>query len=450
MASQEWDDHDRSKKTLAYDLGKDYLESCEKNAIVISFGDNDTYPLWFTQEVPGNRKDLRVMNYSLLATDWYMNQLRYKVNESEPADVVFTEEQVEGSKRDAVFSAAYLGRYNIPNNPSSLFDQNKYYDLKTILKTVTASDDPRYRVAVGEDEFLNTFPVSKVSVPVDKEYVKQHMALNPGDSVVSELKLEIKKSFVQKNDLAILALIATTDWKRPIYFTSTQELEELGLDKYVRMEGLTYRLVPIENGAAPQNIAYQNIMEKFAYGNADKKGLYYDEENRRHLNSIKHAHAMIALNLIQLNKKDSAKNILNRYDKMVSQENMPYGFTSNRGNLHNRFSITFLLAAYQSGDFKLAEKVSQSVRKDLEQQMKYYRSLGDPGMDNNALGAEAYAYMNQKPTQLNRDQEVFVQDIMSCFDMLRQMDDLDKQFKPQPTAAGVESSGSSLKQDTKK
>ena len=247
MVSQEWDDHDRSKKTLAYDLGKDYLESCEKNAIVISFGDNDTYPLWYTQEVAQQRLDLRVMNYSLLGTDWYINQLRYKVNESAPADVLFTPEQIEGSKRDAVFGASYLARYNIPNNPVSLFDQNKYHDLYNMLKNVTGSEDPRYMVAVDDDEFLNTFPVNKVSVPVDMELVKKTIKFNPGDSIVSELKLDIKKSFLQKNDLAILAIIAANKWQRPIYFTSTQELEELGLEKYTRMEGMSYRLVPVEN-----------------------------------------------------------------------------------------------------------------------------------------------------------------------------------------------------------
>lgn len=429
MASQEWDDHDRSQKTLAYDLGKDYLESCAKDAIVISFGDNDTYPLWYTQEVAGNRLDLRVMNYSLLATDWYMNQLRYRVNESAPADVIFTENQIEGTKRDAVFSATYLSRYKIPNNPISYFDQNKYHDLYTILKTVTGSDDPKYMVPIGDGESLNTFPVSKVSVPVNVEEVRKSMSFNPEDSIVSELKLDIKKSFIQKNDLAILALIAANNWKRPIYFTSTQELEELGLDKYTRLEGMSYRLVPVENTNVERNVAYKNIMEKFAYGNADKNGVYYDEENRRHLSSIRSTHAFVALSLANNGMKDSARKILNKYDQMVNEKNIPYGMTSNRGNMHNRITMTFLLAAYQSGDTKLADKVNASVKRDLEQQMVFYKSLGDPGMDTNELGLQAYQYLNQKANGLTDKQENYVQDIASCFDMLRQIADWEKQFK---------------------
>ncbi len=447
MASQEWDDHDRGKKTLAYDLGKNYLESCEKDAIVISFGDNDTYPLWYTQEVAGNRRDLRVMNYSLLGTDWYINQLRYKVNESAPTDVLFTPEQIEGNTRDYVFGAPYLSKYNIPNNPVSLFDQKKYYDLYTILKDVTASDDNKYRVGVSGDEFINTFPVSKVSVPVDKNLVLKTMQFNPGDSIVDELKIDIKKSFIQKNDLAILAIIAANKWKRPIYFTSTQELEELGLEKYTRMEGMSYRLVPVESttqqGGIEQDISYKNIMEKFSYGNANKPGVFFDEENRRHLNSIRAAHAFLGLSLSGLNKKDSARKILQRYDQMVDSNNVPYGMTSNRGNQHNRISMTFLLATYQSGDLGLAKKVNASLKSDLEQQMKYYRSLGEENLSNEKLGMEAMQIASQRggATSLSPKQEGFAQDIASSYQFLMQLEEWEKQFKSGGGGAAVENGG---------
>ncbi len=243
MASQEWDDHDRGKKQLARDLGKDYLESCDKDAILITFGDNDTYPLWYTQEVEGVRKDLRVVNYSLLGTDWYINQLRYKVNESAPADVILKPEQIQGGKRDRIYY------YPLPG-----YNQNDYYDLYTILKDVVASEDPAKMAPMegGEEEDRpNIFPVKKFKIPVDVEAAKKELQLNPGDSIVSELKLDINRNSLDKNDLAVLAVIAANKWKRPIYFTSTQELENLGLEKYTRMEGLSYRLVPIEN---PNNV----------------------------------------------------------------------------------------------------------------------------------------------------------------------------------------------------
>ncbi len=256
------------------------------------------------------------------------------------------------------------------------------------------------------------------------------MQFNPGDSIVSELKIDIKKGYIQKNDLAVLAIIAGNKWKRPIYFTSTQELTDLGLDKYVRMEGLSYRLVPVEN---PNNVqldqTYKTIMEKFQYGNAQKKGVYYDEENRRHLNDIRQSHAILGMALCDAGRLDSARKELNKYDKNVQESNMPYGMTSNRGNFHNRVSMTFLYAAYRSGDLSLARKVHQSLKSDLEQQMKYYRSLGDEEMSNEKLATQASMILNNKPGEISEKQEPFIQDIYSSFEMLMQLGQWETQFK---------------------
>ena len=237
MGNQEWDDHDRSKKTLARDLAKDYLESCPPNAMLFSFGDNDTYPLWYAQEVEGIRPDVRVVVNSLLGTDWYMNELRYKINKSAPFDVIFTPEQIQGNKRDITYITPLPG-----------FDQKKYYDLYDILKNVVGSDDPKYTQTQDED-VLNLMPVKKLTVPVDLEAVKAAGLIHEGDSVLSELKIDIpNRSYLLKNDLAIYAIIAANHWKRPICFTSTQELNDLGLNKYVRLRGLSYQLVPFDKG----------------------------------------------------------------------------------------------------------------------------------------------------------------------------------------------------------
>ncbi|NML21766.1 DUF2723 domain-containing protein [Pseudoflavitalea sp. G-6-1-2] len=435
MASQEWDDHDRSKKELARDLGKDYLESCAPNAILLSFGDNDTYPLWYTQEVEGVRKDLRVINYSLLGTDWYINQLRYKLNQSAPADVIFTADQIQGNKRDIVFTADYLRRGGFSNLLAG-YDPNQYYDLYTILKNVTASDAPNLQVRMSEDETTSFLPSNKVTIPVDVEAARASLKLNPGDTIVSQLKLDIKKPYLQKNDLAVLALIAANNWKRPIYFTSTQELEELGLEKYARMEGLSYRLVPIENSQIGTDDSYVNIMTKFVYGGANKPGVYYDEENRRHINSIRQAHAFLGLHLAENGQKDSARKVLKKYDDNVLEENVPYGMTSNRGNFHNRVTMTFLLAAYRSEDFALAAKVNKSLKSDLEQQLSYYRSLGT-GMSNEQMAMEAMNIMNAKGGNLSDKQFDFANDILSSFQMLSQIGEWEKQFKPGGKKSGA-------------
>ena len=418
MASQEWDDHDRSKKVLARDLGNNYMESCAKDAILLTFGDNDTYPLWYGQEVEGIRPDLRVINYSLLGTDWYINELRYKVNQSPPADVIFTAEQIQGNKRNVVPVYALPG-----------YDQNKYYDMETIFRNVVASDEEKNLVGMQSGDQANVLPVKKLSVPVDIEAVKKTMQFNPGDSIVSELKIDIGKNYLQKNDLAVLALIAANKWKRPIYFTSTQELKTLGLEKYVRMEGLSYRLVPVENSQVEAAVAYKNVMEKFAYGNANKKNVYFDEENRRHLNSIRLAHATLAKSLVAYNLKDSARKVLEKYDQSVSESNMPYGMTSNRGNFHNSISADFLEAAYSSGDMTLAAKVDRSLKKDLEQQMSYYRSLGEEQLNNKDMAMQASLTLNNKGGNLSEKQRAFAYDILSSFQMLEQLQQWKQQYK---------------------
>lgn len=418
MASQEWDDHDRSQKTLARDLGKNYLESVQPNSILFTFGDNDTYPLWYAQEVEGARPDLRVINYSLLGTDWYVNQLRYKLNQSAPADVIFTPEQIQGSNRDIV------PVYELPG-----IDKNAYYDLYTMLKDVVGSEDQSKMVGMQSGDMSNVFPSRKVSIAVDVEGVRKNYNLKSTDSIPSSIQIDIQKNYLQKNDLALLAVIATSKFSRPIYFTSTAELRSLGLDKYLQMDGMAYRLTPFQNPGVDNERSYKTIMEKFAYGNASKNGVYYDEENRRHMNTIRLTHATLAKSLAASGNLDSAKKVLQKYDQSVLETNVPYGMVSNRGNFHNNVSLDFLEAAFISGDFTLAEKVKGSLKKDLEQQLSYYRSLSTEPMSNEQMAMQAMSLINNKGGALSEKQMNFAYDIATCYQMLMQIGQLENQFK---------------------
>ena len=388
MASQEWDDHDRGNKVLARDLATDYLESCAPNAIVISFGDNDTYPLWYAQEVQGIRPDIRVINSSLLGTDWYINQLRYKVNQSDPMDPIWSPEAIEGSRRDVIYNAPLAG-----------IDAAQPMDLYTMMKDFAGSDEPN-KVLQREGNTLNIFPTKKVTIPVDINLVKQNGTVNANDSVVSLVQFEIPKTILYKNDAAILNIIASNKWKRPIYFTSPYD--NLGFQSYLRQDGLTYRLVPILNGDVNKDWIFDKLMNKFASGNADKKGVYFDEENRRHLNSIRLAYAQAAANLADGNRKDEAKKLLNKCDQMMLQENMPYGMVS-RSQQQNQISLQFLYAAYKAGDANLIQKVTSSLKKDMEQQAAYYQSLNSDRRD--ALSAEEQRNDNLMKGLLQLDQD---------------------------------------------
>jgi hypothetical protein len=365
MAGQEWNDHDRSHKTLARDLATDYLQSCAPNAILITFGDNDTYPLWFDQEVLGVRRDIRVINSSLLGTDWYINQLRYAINKSAPIPVIWTPDQIIGSNRDAI--------YFFPDLPGAKVDQTKPMDLYTMMKDYAGSDDPA-RMYQNGDDFLNIFPTKNVEVPVDTNLVRQNGTVNPGDSVVNEMEFTIPKNALMKNESAILNIIAANNWKRPIYFTSPYS--DLGFQQYLRTDGLTYRLVPVKNSEVNDTWAYDVMMKKFVFGNANVPGVYFDEENRRHLNTIRMQYAQVANDLANHGKMEEAKQMLERCDKNMLQQNFPYGMASRRQQ-QDQISAMFLQAAYRAGDTTLAKKVSDALRADLEQQIMYFNSLDE-------------------------------------------------------------------------
>jgi len=361
MAQQEWDDHDRSQKKLPGDLARDYLESCAPNAILFSYGDNDTYPLWYAQEVEGVRPDVRVVNSSLLGIDWYINQLRYKVNQSDSIDVIWSRQQIEGSKRDYVFY-----------NPVPSIPEDRYYDLEDMMRNYVGSDDKDKTVEGRDEGFFNTFPVRKMAIPVNIDLVKKNGTVTDRDSVLSEVRFEIPKNGLAKNDLALLNIIAANHWKRPIYFTNPNT--DIGIDPYIRRDGLTYRLVPVKGSEFNTNWAQDKMMNKFVFGNADKAGVYFDEENRRHLGALRTAYAELALSLAAEGRFEEAKKAVQKADKMLNEANFPYGLT-NRFNIHNRNSIVFMQACIQAGDAALAKKVSAAVKKDLQQQMQYYESL---------------------------------------------------------------------------
>jgi hypothetical protein len=262
--------------------------------------------------------------------------------------------------------------------------------------------------------------------------------------VVSELHLDLpaQKRYLLKNDLAILAMIAAGKWQRPICFTTPQELADLGLSKYVRLRGLSYELVPVENNnirgtdAVDNEVAYKTLMEKFAYGNANTPGVYFDEENRRHLNSIKYAHAQVAASLAAAGSKDSARKVLEHFDQNIAPSNFSYGMTSNQNNLHDYFSFRFLEACYAAEDWNLAKKVSTSLKKDLEQQMRYYGSLGET-LPNEQLAINAQMLLQGKGGNLSDRQAAFAQDILSSYQLLMQMNEWEKQYNKGTPAPGA-------------
>lgn len=388
MAQQVWDDHDRSNKTTAPDMAKDYLESCAPNAVIFTFGDNDTYPLWYAQEVEGVRKDIRVINNSLLGIDWYINQLRYKVNEADSLDVLWTPEQIEGHNREFL-------RYRQQGDP------NTFYDLYDVMKNVLGK--PNIDEETGRDVGYGSFPVAKFKVPVNIDAVRKNGTVNASDSVPAELMFEIPQNKLSgglvRSDFVILNIIASnaaTGWKRPIYFTSP--FGDLGFGQYLRKDGLSYRLVPVTNPQYPQknwvvdsvmravrlggtqirdnntDTLLNNLLTKYEFGGANKKGVYFDEENRRHILNLRALYAEAAGNLADLGRKEDAVKLLDKVEAGINPANLPYGMTS-RYNGHNQTGLLYLEACYKAGKMELAEKVRKDIKADLEQQQAYYQYI---------------------------------------------------------------------------
>lgn len=354
MANQEWDDHDRSKKTLARDTAINYLESCPENAILFCFGDNDTYPLWYAQEVEKIRPDIRIINTSLLGIDWYINQLRYKRNKSDSLDVIWGPEKIIGGKLQ-----------QLSYSPSANVSQSAYFDLYDLMKNVVGKED--------EPAYL---PTKKFKVPVDTVLVRKNGTVNPDDVVSNEMQFELQKNDMSRDQMIILNVIATNKWQRPICFTSPVGI---GLNDYLRRDGLTYRLVPVRGGNRINTDWMMNVaMTKFKNGNADKPGVYFDEENRRHLatpQGVQQVFAELANDLLAKGRKDEAKKVLLKCDSLLPGINIPYGMPS-RNETHNYTSYLLMRAAYEADATQLAAKISKQLNKDLDEQANYYAALG--------------------------------------------------------------------------
>jgi hypothetical protein len=292
-------------------------------------------------------------------------------------------------------------------NPRQDVNQEKFYDLYDVMKNVVGSEDPAFKVALQGGESINYLPAKKFILGVDENLVRSNGTVNKDDSVLNQVPVVIpeNKSTLLKNDLAILNIIAANKWKRPICFTAPYTASELGFANYVRKDGMTYRLVPVANNTGfNTDWMVDKLRTKFGFGSADIKGVYFDEQNRLHLNSIRAAYADGAASLADQNRKDEAKQLLDMADKGILEVNMPYAMVS-KNNQHNYFNFKFLEAAYKAGHTALADKVSKELHKDFDQQIKYYSQLPE------------------------RKQEAMRSEISGAQQLLQMLDMLDKNYK---------------------
>jgi hypothetical protein len=321
MATQNWDDHDRSDRYTAREIARNYLESCDPNAILFTNGDNDTFPLWYLQEVEGVRTDVRVVNLMLLNTDWYIDQMARKAYDGEAIPISMKKDQYRQGTRD--FMHIY---------PDKRLDQDAYYNVRDIVNYIT--DDSK-KVSVNQGNTVNVIPVRKFKVKVDKQKLIDNGTVSAKDAhkIVDEIKWDIKGNYVMKNHLVVLDMLAHFNWDRPIYFSITMGKDSFyGLSDYFQQEGFAYRLVPIKTptsgyrdfGSVNTDKMYERLMNQFDWGGYENPELWMDENNQRFITNIRFTFVRLAEALIKEGKNEKAKEVLDRVVEVAVHKNFSY------------------------------------------------------------------------------------------------------------------------------
>jgi hypothetical protein len=365
MVTQNWDDHSRAHHFASRDYASNFLNSCQPNAIIFTYGDNDTYPLWYCQEVEGIRTDVRVVNLSLIAVDWYIAQLRRAVNNSPAIEMSIPQEQIRGFKRVQI-------PYFAPRGEQEM-------DVRQVLKFL--SEDHQQESGGGR-AFDTYLPTRQMFITVNKQAFLDNGILSAEEtaSMVDTIRFNIgaDKKYIIKDELAMLDIVASNFGKRPIYWAVTcREDKLLGLQDYLQLEGLSLQLVPKKNrsameaygiigaGGVKTETMYQNIMEKWKWGNFDKERLFVDRSYMPSLQTMRVSMIRLARELIVEDKKDKAIALVDKYFESFPQMNFPY----------DQFSA-FMVDIYVMAGAK--EKAASKIREiaaQMEQEFRFFQSL---------------------------------------------------------------------------
>ncbi len=361
MAHENWNDHDRSNRYTCRDFGGNYLKTCAKDAVIFTNGDNDTFPLWYNQEVEGVRTDMRVCNLSYLQTDWYIDQMKSKAYESDPLPISFTHDQYVQGNRDVVYLI------NDPRIKGSV-------ELKKALDFVK-NDDPRTKLPQADN--ASYIPSKKLFVKVDKEAVIRNKVVPPSmyDQIVDTIFIDFgNKNYIVKDELMVLDMIANdTTWDRPLYFAITVGRDKyLGLQDYFQLEGFAYRFTPVKVassglyfGSVNTSKMYDNMMHNFKWGNMNDPNVYIDENNQRMMMNIRNNFNRLAESLTQEGKKDSAIEVLDKNLELIPKTVVPY----------NYFSQQIAEDYFAAGATEKGKVILTDIYNTYKEQLDYYLSL---------------------------------------------------------------------------
>jgi hypothetical protein len=387
MMAKGWNDHDRSGRYTALEVAKNYLNSCAPNAILFTNGDNDTFPLWYAQEVEGIRTDVRVCNLSLLNTDWYIDQMVRQAYNSDPVPFSLPKELYRNGSHDVTY---LVEQDNIKENVEvkELFD---------ILK----KDEKRLQINTGRG-IADYFPTKNFKIAVDPAQAVKTGTVPPEKAdQVTDLEWRYAGNAITKNYLMMFDLLAYNNWERPVYYVSTTGREVyIGLDNYLQLEGFAYRLVPVkqktqqnETGGVNTEIMYDNLMNKFEF-DISKPGFLISEDIFRMTVTMRNAFARLADALVAENKMDKAVEVCDRVQQMIPDKVVPYNYFNlgiaetylKAGRTEQGVEILERLMEIQDDQlsyfFNFPENKKGYLSNDIQQAMAILHAVGQAAADN--------------------------------------------------------------------
>ena len=361
MASEGWEGHNRGGKTSAHDWAKNYLAQLPPNAVIFTRGDNDTFPLWYIQEVEGFRTDVRVVNYMLSAGYWYAHQMGRKVYDSERLPLTLSPSEYDNGVNESI----------------RIFEEDnlkgKYVELKEIINFIHNPKAVKYYTNGSSTHYL---PVRTLKMTVDKEACIRNGIVPESmkDSIVDEIRWEVKdNNYLYKNALLLLDFFATNNWERPVYFTSFSDMASvLGIQEYLHMEGLSYRFIPVKAedyyegmGGVYREGSYDLLVNKAQWGSMNEEGVVPDRESMRNMEFARQSYVRLARSLVNHQEYDSAIVVMDKFQEFFPNEKFPVEIRT----------YQFPEFYYQCGDSQKGDAFMTKLVNNACDKIEYYGNM---------------------------------------------------------------------------
>ncbi|MBE7651536.1 glycosyltransferase family 117 protein [Tenacibaculum finnmarkense] len=400
MGVQNWDDHDRSDRYISQLNAQTYLESCDPNAIIFTIGDNDTFPLWYMQQVEGVRQDIKIVNTSLFQTAWYIDQMKKKTYQAEPIPSQLTHEQYKYGTLDMAYHIAH------PRFKDSIMSINNF------MRWIESDNDQTYYIDEENDVREKFYPTNHIRIPVNKANVLKTglVAQKDADKILDYIDITVSEQGLTKNRILMLDILNNFQWKRPIYFTGGANADEeyIWLKDYLQLDGMSYKFVPIKTsnkgksmfsmGRIDTKKMHDNV-KKWNWKTINNGKIYLDEQSKRNAISIRNNLMRLSEEYLKEGDSVNAKDVLD-----LSLYKLPI-----KQFEHYSVSLEYPELYYRMGDIEKAHETVETLIDVFQQKLKYYSTFKDQDVDLiiDNLETSLYMYQNliQQITKYDNDME---------------------------------------------